>query len=111
MQNIMDAVLIVVDELILKICKQTIFRPLRAWKEDECGSNDLSNLIPACRTCNHYKRAHDLETFRRYIEEIPKKLMQNYIYKVGLIYDQIDDTPHPVRFYFEGVKDIPNGMD
>ena len=45
------------------------------------------------------------------IIEIPKKLMQNYIYKVGLIYDQIDDIPHPVRFYFEGVKDIPNGMD
>lgn len=87
------------------------FRPLRAWNEDEGGSNDLSNLMPACRTCNHYKRAHDLDTFRRYIEEIPKKLMQNYIYKVGLIYDQIDDTPHPVRFYFEGVKDIPNGMD
>ena len=45
--------------------------------------DDIQNLMPSCRTCNHYKRAHDLETFRRYIEEIPKKLRTNYIYKIG----------------------------
>ena len=27
---------------------------------------DLENLMPACRTCNHYKRANPLELFRRY---------------------------------------------
>ena len=25
------------------------------------------NYMPSCRSCNHYKRAHSLETFRRYI--------------------------------------------
>ncbi len=96
--------------LAIKDMQVDHFRPLKAWNENECGSNDLSNLMPACRTCNHYKRANSIETFRRYIEEIPQKLMKNYIYKVGLKYDQIYDTPHPVRFYFEGMKDISNGM-
>ena len=50
------------------------FRPLRAWDGGDAGSSDLSNLMPSCRMCNHYKRANSLETFRRYIAEIPRKL-------------------------------------
>lgn len=48
--------------------------------------DDFQNLMPACQTCNHYKRAHSLETFRRYIEEIPRKLRADYIYKIGVLY-------------------------
>lgn len=73
--------------------------PKRGW--DEEGSDDMSNLMPSCRRCNHYKRAHSIETFRRYIEEIPQKLRQNYIYKVGLDYGNILENEKPVRFYFE----------
>jgi hypothetical protein len=51
--------------------------------------------------CNHYKRANSLETFRRYIQEIPKKLHDNYIYKVGLVYGNVVENEHPVIFYFE----------
>ena len=36
----------------------------------------FENYMPACRRCNHYKRAHSLEVFRRYIKEIPKKLKE-----------------------------------
>ena len=57
----------------------------RAWTES--GTDDLSNLMPSCRMCNHYKRANSLETFRIYIREIPRKLRQNYIYKVGVVYE------------------------
>ncbi len=63
--------------------------------------DDLKNLMPACRSCNHYKRAHSLDTFRRYIEEIPRKLRANYIYKVGLIYGNIIENEKPVKFFFE----------
>lgn len=75
------------------------FIPQRGW--NEAGSDDLCNLMPACRRCNHYKRAHDIETFRRYIEEIPRKLKENYIYKVGLDYGLITEHKKPIKFYFE----------
>ena len=67
----------------------------------QSGSDDMENLMPSCRTCNHYKRAHSLKTFRRYIAEIPRKLRNNYIYKVGLIYGNVIENEKPIKFYFE----------
>lgn len=61
--------------------------------------------MPSCRMCNHYKRAHDLETFRRYIAEIPRKLQENYIYKVGVVYGNVLENPKAIKFYFEKVRD------
>lgn len=67
---------------------------------------DPSNLMCSCRSCNHYKRAHSLETFRRYIEEIPMKLTRdNYIYKIGLRYNLIEEHPRKIKFYFEQVEE------
>ena len=77
------------------------FQPLRACSIDDTETDDLSNLMPSCRMCNHYKRANSLETFRRYIEEIPRKLKENYIYKVGIVYGEVEEKSHPVKFYFE----------
>ena len=34
------------------------FRPLRVWDEVDGAADDISNLMPACRMCNHYKRAN-----------------------------------------------------
>lgn len=87
------------------------FLPLKAWGIEDAGTDDLSNLMPACRTCNHYKRANSLETFRRYIYEIPKKLRTNYIYKVGLIYGNVIDIEKPIKFYFEIVDSKNNEKD
>ena len=53
------------------------------------------------RMCNHYKRANSLETFRRYIAEIPRKLRENYIYKVGVAYGNVVEHEKPITFYFE----------
>jgi hypothetical protein len=67
-------------------------------EEIEC----FENYVPSCRRCNHYKRAHSLEVFRKYIEEIPAKLYRdNYIYKVGLDYGLVEAHEHKVKFYFE----------
>ena len=41
------------------------FKPKRSWNGDD-GADDLSNLMPSCRRCNHYKRANSLELFRIY---------------------------------------------
>lgn len=78
------------------------------WKkyseeEIEC----FENYTPSCRRCNHYKRAHSLEVFRKYIEEIPAKLCRdNYIYKVGLDYGLIESHEHKVKFYFEQIGEL-----
>ena len=74
------------------------------YTEDQLERFD--NYMPACRRCNHYKRAHSLETFRKYIEEIPRKLTNgNYIYKVGLDYGLIEEHPKKIKFYFEIIKE------
>ena len=88
-------------EIAYKDMQVDHFRPLRAWGIEDAGTDDLDNLMPACRMCNHYKRANSLETFRRYIAEIPRKLRENYIYKVGIVYGEIAEQAHPVKFYFE----------
>lgn len=77
------------------------FLPLRAWGIEDAGTDDLENLMPACRMCNHYKRANTLETFRRYIAEIPHKLRDNYIYKIGVAYGNVIENEKPIEFYFE----------
>lgn len=81
----------------------------RAWTES--GTDDLSNLMPSCRMCNHYKRANSLETFRIYIREIPRKLHQNYIYKVGVVYGNIIENEKPIEFYFEKAGRVDDATD
>ena len=72
----------------------------KKYSEDEIESID--NLMPSCRRCNNYKRAHSIETFRRYIEEIPDKLTRDsFIYKVALDYGLIEEHRKHIKFYFE----------
>ena len=71
----------------------------RGWNES--GTDAVENLMPSCRMCNHYKRAHTLELFRKYIAEIPRKLRDNYIYKIGVVYGNVIENEKPIQFYFE----------
>lgn len=79
------------------------FKPLRAWGNENQEANDISNLMPACRMCNHYKRANSLEVFRQYISEIPRKLRNDYIYKIGVAYGNVIENEKPIEFFFEKV--------
>ena len=66
------------------------------------GVNNLPNLMPSCRICNHYKRDNSIEYFRECIATIPSKLAERqYIYKVGIAYGFFDSSPKSVQFYFE----------
>lgn len=85
------------------------FLPLRAWGIEDAGTDDIKNLMPSCRMCNHYKRANSLETFRRYIAEIPRKLRENYIYKVGVVYGNVIENEKPIEFYFEKMEARKDG--
>jgi uncharacterized protein (TIGR02646 family) len=80
------------------------FKPLKAWEQNDEKANDVSNLMPACRMCNHYKRANSLEVFRKYIYEIPSKLRNDYIYKIGVAYGNVIENEKPIEFLFEKVE-------
>lgn len=83
--------------------------PLR---DIESGSDDFENLMPACRRCNHYKRANTLEGWRKMIESIPQKLERDsYIYRVALDYELIEPKPHEIEFYFERWKNDECGSN
>ena len=86
-------------EIAYKDMQVDHFVAKRGWNES--GSDDISNLMPSCRMCNHYKRANSLETFRHYIQEIPRKLRENYIYKVGVVYGNVIECEKPIIFFFE----------
>lgn len=79
----------------------------RFGKHTEEQIECFENYTPSCRRCNSYKRAHSLEVFRKYIEEIPVKLYRDsYIYKVGLDYGLVEDHSHKVKFYFEWLEEL-----
>lgn len=80
------------------------FKPLRSWEAKDKNANDVLNLMPACRMCNHYKRANSLEVFRRYISEIPRKLRNDYIYKIGVAYGNVIENEKEIEFFFERVE-------
>ena len=66
------------------------------------GTDEIENLMPACRLCNHYKRANSLEWFRHSIEAIPIKLARDqYIYRVGIAYGFYSECKRRILFHFE----------
>ena len=89
--------------------------PIRAAEEGKADWREVeneNNYMPACRRCNHYKRAHDLETFRTMIQEIPKKLYRDsYIFKVGRDFGNVVTFERPITFYFELIKRLMEGKD
>lgn len=41
------------------------------------GADEISNLSPACRACNHYKSTYTVEKFRAVIQQAPAVLMKS----------------------------------
>ncbi|MFA5528406.1 MAG: HNH endonuclease signature motif containing protein [Peptostreptococcales bacterium] len=68
------------------------------------GTNDVDNLFPSCRRCNHYKRSQDLEEYREYIRTLHERIKKPYINKVAIDYEIIEVIPFDGKFYFEKVK-------
>ncbi len=90
--------------------------PKRSFKEDiqdkvrvpkflsHLTENDLGhidNLIPTCQSCNNYKSGGSLEFFRFMIQDIPRKLKYQSIYKIGQRYGYTVNEDLKVVFYFE----------
>jgi hypothetical protein len=65
--------------------------------------DDFSNLMPSCRTCNHYKRGYFLENYRNLLRTIHNRLQKIYIFRVALKYGIVDIKPFNGVFYFEKI--------
>ena len=69
------------------------------------GEDELSNMLPACRSCNHYKGTSTLERFRTNIERFPKVLMRDSVtYKNAVRFGLVEPRQHKVIFYFENMR-------
>lgn len=66
------------------------------------GTDSLENYNPACRTCNHYKRATRLESWRNYfLGGLIERIKKIYIVKVAERYGMITFHEWDKKFYFE----------
>jgi 5-methylcytosine-specific restriction endonuclease McrA len=84
-------------------------------------ANDISNLVPALKIVNHYKRASDLKYFRSYMQsfhfrlgKLPKnpKVEKSknrivYMNKVASAFGITPEKPFSGIFYFESLKQKP----
>ena len=59
------------------------------------------NLMPACRRCNHYKRARTPKQFRELMQGLHERLEAIYILKVAVDFGMATIRPFDGRFYFE----------
>ena len=66
------------------------------------GADEISNMLPACRSCNHYKSTLTIKQFRECIERWPNILMRDSVtYRNAVRFGQVTPTPRKVIFYFE----------
>lgn len=64
------------------------------------GTDELSNLMPSCEICNHYKDAHNIHKFKSIMKAIHKKIEKLYIVKVAKRFGLIEIQPFK-RFFYE----------
>ena len=70
------------------------------------GSNDIGNLLPACRQCNYDKHKKTIEGFRKRIsKELYKSLERVFVYRLAKKYNLVKEEPRVVKFYFEQLQD------
>jgi len=66
--------------------------------------DDPINLMPSCRSCNHYKRASHIEYFRELLMTIHTRIAKIYIVKVAINFGIIQFKPFDGTFYYERSK-------
>lgn len=91
---------------------------VHGYRKIEGDVNDISNLMPALRIVNHYKREKGLESFRRYmltfhkrLYKLPKKTTVPaterriiYMNKIADAFGITTEKPFDGVFYFEKLK-------
>lgn len=67
----------------------------------QLSGNHIDNLMPACRRCNHYKRANTVEGYRWLLKGLHKRLSTIYIVNVAVDFGMMEIKPFDGVFYFE----------
>lgn len=66
------------------------------------GTDDFENLLPSCKSCNHYKSTLTVEEFRGYLGRILNRLKRDSVaYNVALRFGLIEIKNKVITFYFE----------
>lgn len=67
------------------------------------GADDIINLYPACRSCNHYKSTYTVERFREIIQRAPAVLMKGSATYRNIVRFRLIEQPQKpvVQFFFE----------
>lgn len=64
--------------------------------------DSIENLMPACRQCNFYKEACNIEQFRTILKEsFEKNSLNTWQIRFGIKYGMIEKHPWDGKFYFE----------
>ena len=67
-----------------------------------CGSDTIDNMLPACRSCNHYKSTLDLEDFRKWLSGLHNRMLRDNVnYRTLNRFGLISHKDEPIEFYFE----------
>lgn len=66
------------------------------------GTDTIDNMLPSCRSCNHYKSTLDLEHFRRYLSGLHERMLRDNVnYRTLNRFGLITNNAEPIQFYFE----------
>lgn len=66
------------------------------------GSDELENMLPSCRSCNHYKSTMTIEDFRKALTRMPDVLLRDCTtYRIAERFGIVKSNSDPVLFYFE----------
>lgn len=87
-------------EIDIKEMQVDHFRSKREM-QDAPDCNDINNLMPSCRRCNHYKRAGGIEYYRVMLLDMRRKLLDTYLGKVAVDYGMVEWQGWDGVFYFE----------
>lgn len=67
--------------------------------------HSIENMMPSCGSCNRYKSTYELETFRKMLSGIPKRLARDVsTYNIAVRFGMIEEHNEPIKFYFEKVE-------
>lgn len=68
------------------------------------GTDDIGNLMPACRACNFRKGTLSVEHFRREIQDQCDGVCETFQGRMSLAYGLLERVDKPIVFYFEKIK-------